>query len=112
MTSISLKLSSTAIAMPFLLLATTSQAPAKNNTAAALVGGLIVGAAVGAAVSSANHPKTIYYAPPPAAPPPPPRPAWTAAFTPAPGVICYPAQQACYNNGAYAPNYTYGYFGR
>jgi len=84
----------------------------KNNNAGAVVGGLIAGAVIGAAVaSSTNHSKTIYVNP---TPPPPPRPdPWHNAFTPKPGVTCYPVQHACYNgNGAYNANWTWKVYQR
>lgn len=99
-----------AMVLPFTLIGTNIEVSAKDNTAA-IIGGLIIGAAVGAAVSSAvQHPKTIYV---PVQAPPPPPPAWNSAFSPAAGVICYPAQQACYRDGgAYAPAWTYKIYAR
>jgi len=101
-----------AAAMPLALVGSTLQVPAKDNTAAAIIGGLIAGAAVGAAVSGAvNHPKTVYV---PVAAPPPPRPGWNASFSPYANIVCYPAQQACYNSayGAYSATWTYRIFAR
>jgi hypothetical protein len=82
-------------------------ADAKSNTGA-IIGGLIVGAAVGAAVSSEiNHSKKVYVAQPPA-----PQP-WSKVFSPKPGVLCYPAQQACYNSaGAFSGYWTLQVYGR
>ncbi|HET7717525.1 MAG TPA: hypothetical protein VFK86_18030 [Bauldia sp.] len=83
----------------------SQSAVAKDNTGA-VIGGLVAGAVIGAAVaSSVNHPSKIYVNP---APPPPPRPnPWANAFSPSPGVTCYPVQRACYKaNGAYAANMT------
>lgn len=85
--------------------ATATGAPAKSNTGA-VVAGVIVGAAVGAAVSSnIKHKNKIYVQGPPSSRP--------QAFSPKPGVWCYPNQRACYNaNGAYAPNWTYKVYAR
>jgi hypothetical protein len=81
-------------------------AAAKNNTGA-IIGGLVAGAVIGAAVaSSVDHPKDLYVKP---VPPPPPKPnPWANAFSPKPGVKCYPVQHACYNkDGAYNANWTW-----
>lgn len=86
-------------------LAVPFEAAAKSD-AGAVAAGLIIGAAVGAAVSSNIKHKNKIYVP---GPPPPPR----QAFSPKPGVWCYPNQRACYNaNGAYAPNWTYKVYAR
>jgi len=88
-------------------------AMAKNNNTGAVIGGLVAGAVIGAAVaSSAKHPDTIYVKPKPPPPPPGPNP-WKNAFSPKPGVTCYPVQTACYNaNGAYNANWTWKVYQR
>jgi hypothetical protein len=85
-------------------LALPVEAEARND-AGAVAAGIIIGAAVGAAVSSdIKHKNKIYV-------PGPPKPA--QAFSPKPGVWCYPAQRACYKaGGAYAANWTYKVYGR
>jgi hypothetical protein len=86
---------------------TSVPAAAKNNNTGAVVGGLIAGAVIGAAVAgAASHPSNIYVNP---RPPPPPKPdPWSNAFSPKPGISCYPTQKACYNaNGAYNANWTW-----
>jgi hypothetical protein len=90
-----------------LLMAHAAPSEAKDGrNAAAIIGG-IAGLAVGAAIAdSANRNPNVYGPPPPPAynPPPP--------FSPATGIICYPAQRACYNNGgAYNSNWTYRVYG-
>lgn len=79
-----------------------TEAAAKNNTGA-VIGGIIAGAAIGAAVpSEMKHPNTVYV------PAPPPKPPSPQTFTPKPGVVCYPAQRACYSDrGAYSANWTW-----
>jgi hypothetical protein len=91
-----------------------SPAMAKNNNnAGAVIGGLVAGAVIGAAVAgSAKHPDTIYVNPRPPPPPPGPNP-WKNAFSPKPGVTCYPVQAACYNaNGAFNANWTWKVYQR
>jgi hypothetical protein len=68
---------------------------------------------IGAAVAgSAKHPDTIYVNPRPPPPPPGPNP-WKNAFSPKPGVTCYPVQAACYNaNGAFNANWTWKVYQR
>lgn len=83
-----------------------TEAPAGHT--GAVVGGLVVGAAIGAALSKKHkHVEKIYvpgYGPPPV---------WTQTFSPKPGVLCYPAQRACYDaGGAYNPKWTWNTFGR
>ena len=79
-------------AMAAALSAQTTPSFAHNDTGTAVAAG-IVGLALGAAIaSSADRDRHVYGPPPvPAYAPPPP-------FSPAGGVICYPAQQTCYNN--------------
>ena len=89
----------------------SAPAAAKDNTGA-IVGGLIAGAVIGAAVaSSTNHPSNIYVNP---RPPHPPAPnPWANAFSPKPGINCYPAQKACYkSDGAYNANWTWKVYQR
>jgi hypothetical protein len=106
MKSMSLRFASMAVLVPALVIGSYAYAPAANNTAA-VVGGIIAGAAVGAAIGSATLPKTIYVNPGP------PRPVWGAAYSPKPGINCYPAQKACYkDNGAYAPQWTWRVYAR
>jgi hypothetical protein len=87
---------------------TSVPAAAANNNTGAVVGGLVAGAIIGAAVAgSVNHPANIYVNPKPPPPPPGPNP-WKNAFSPKPGITCYPVQKACYNNnGAYNANWTW-----
>ena len=102
MKSISLRLVQMAVLAPALLIGSHTHAPAASNTTA-----FIIGAAVGAAIGSATLPKTVYVNPRP------PRPVWGAAYSPKPGINCYPAQRACYkNNGAYAPAWTWRVYAR
>ena len=105
MTPAKLKLGAIAVcALAAASLGMTNPAPAGNN-AGAVAAGIIIGAAVGAAVSSDIKHKNKIYVP---GPPPPGQ-----AFSPKPGVWCYPAQRACYNSGgAYAPNWTYKVYAR
>lgn len=88
--------------------------PARAKDAGAIIAAGVVGLAVGAAISKHHHHTTnIYYnnykpPHPPGAYPP----HWAASFSPAPGIICYPAQYACYKlNGAFAPGWTRRAFG-
>ncbi|WP_018185317.1 hypothetical protein [Kaistia granuli] len=101
-------LAALALLAPALLLAQGAPSQAKDGrNSAAILGGL-AGLAVGAAIAdSANRNRDIYGAPPPPAYRPP------APFSPAGGVICYPEQRACYNNGgAYNGNWTWRVYGR
>ncbi len=81
-------------------------AHAKNGqkTAAVVVGGLLLGAAALAA-SSSDHQYQDQYVPPP---PPPQRHApYSAPFSPARSVTCYPREGACYNDdGDFLPTWT------
>ena len=92
---------------------TPAVAKSKNNNTGAVIGGLVAGAVIGAAVAgSTKHPDTIYVNPRPPAPPPGPNP-WRNAFSPKPGVTCYPVQAACYNaNGSYNGNWTWKVYQR
>jgi hypothetical protein len=93
-----------AVLIPAMTLGISAPKPAEaKNNSAAVVGGIIAGAAVGAMVSNAvAQPRTVYVSAPP-----PPQP-WAGAFSPRPGVNCYPAQRACYYaNGAYNANWTW-----
>jgi hypothetical protein len=101
-------LAAVALLAPALLMSQSAPSEAKNGkNSAAIVGG-IVGLAVGAAIAdSANRNRDVYGEPPPPAYRPP------APFSPAGGVICYPEQRACYNNGgAYNGNWTWRVYGR
>lgn len=100
-----------------MLVTAQHQADAKTMgpTAAAIVGG-VAGVAVGAAIADAAKPKKkkIYYEG--YAPPYEPGhydPYFNQAYSPATGVVCYPAQRLCYNNaGAVSGTWTrriYGY---
>ncbi|WP_395689918.1 hypothetical protein [Aestuariivirga sp.] len=90
------------------------QAKSIGPTGAAIVGG-VAGLAIGAAIADANRPKKkIYYEG--YAPPYRPGnydPYFNQAFSPATGIVCYPAQRLCYNNGgSVSGNWTrkvYGY---
>lgn len=96
-----------ALLAPALLMAQSAPSQAKNGqNAAAIIGG-IAGLAVGAAIAdSANRNRDVYGAPPPPSYRPP------APFSPAGGVICYPDQRACYNNGgAYSGKWTWRVYG-
>lgn len=97
-----------ALLAPALLVAQGAPGEAKDGkNAAAILGGL-AGLAVGAAIAdSANRNHDVYGAPPPPAYRPP------APFSPAGGIVCYPEQRACYNNGgAYNGNWTWRVYGR
>ncbi|MGH6864669.1 MAG: hypothetical protein ACREDO_00440, partial [Methyloceanibacter sp.] len=85
----------------------TAPVSARDKTAA-VVGGIIAGAAIGAAVSSSiDHPRKVYV------PGPPPPDPWGRAFSPKPGIFCYPARRACYNaRGIYSANWTYTIYAR
>lgn len=100
-----------------LVVMTQPRAEAKQMgpTAAAIVGG-VAGVAVGAAIADAHAKKNkkIYYDN--YAPPYPPgqyNPYFNEAFSPSTGIVCYPAQRACYNNnGTVSGSWTrkiYGY---
>jgi hypothetical protein len=97
------------------MIQTKAEAKQMGPTAAAIVGG-VAGLAVGAAVGDAHAKKNkkIYYEG--YAPPYPPGqygPYFNQAFSPTTGIVCYPAQRACYNNnGTVSGNWTrkvYGY---
>ena len=97
------KLSLAALGAVALLLAPQPAAQAKQMgpTAAAIVGG-VAGVAVGAAIADAARPKKkkiIYPDYPPPYPPGGYDPYFNQAFSPTAGVVCYPAQHVCYNNG-------------
>lgn len=70
-------------------------------TGAAIVGG-VAGLAVGAAIADAAKPKKkkiVYPGYQPAYPPGQYDPYFNKAYSPVGGVVCYPAQRLCYNNG-------------
>jgi hypothetical protein len=97
-----------ALLAPALLMAQSAPGEAKDGrNAAAIIGG-IAGLAVGAAIAdNANRNYDVYGAPPPPSYRPP------APFSPSGGIICYPDQRACYNNGgAYNSNWTWRVYGR
>jgi len=102
------KLAAVAVLAPALLVAASLPGQAKDGRNTAAILGGIAGLAVGAAIAdSANRNHDVYGAPPPAAYRPP------APFSPAGGIICYPEQRACYNNGgAYSGNWTWRVYGR
>jgi len=79
-----------------------------GKVAAGIVGGLIVGSALTSALSPRQKViERVYVQPPP--PPPPPEP----TFSPAPGVLCYASQRACYNMaGGYNPSWTWQVYAR
>lgn len=87
-----------ALAAAALLVAPQHKAEAKiSSTGAAILGG-VAGLAVGAAIADSRKPKTkIYYEG--YAPPPQYDPYFNQAFSPTAGIVCYPAQRLCYNNG-------------
>jgi hypothetical protein len=102
------RLAAVAVLAPALLVAAGQPGQAKDGRNTAAILGGIAGLAVGAAIAdSANRNHDIYGAPPPPAYRPP------APFSPAGGIICYPEQRACYNNGgAYSGNWTWRVYGR
>ncbi|PZQ47542.1 MAG: hypothetical protein DI556_16990 [Rhodovulum sulfidophilum] len=67
-----------------------------SGDTAALIGGALLGGIAASAISN-QHVHETQYVP---APPPPPRhrSGQKAPFSPAAGVVCYPAHWACYNN--------------
>jgi len=86
-----------------LLMAAEPAAQAKSigPTGAAIVGG-VAGLAVGAAIAdSANRNKKKYYYNGYQQPYAPGQydPYFNQAYSPVAGVVCYPAQRLCYNNG-------------
>ena len=90
-----------AVTAAAVLAGTQHAAQAKiNSTGAAILGG-VAGLAVGAAIADSQKKKTkIYYEG--YAPPYPPGaydPYFNQAFSPTTGIVCYPAQRLCYNNG-------------
>ena len=97
-----------ALIAPGLLMVHTAPSEAKNGNKGAAVAAGIIGLAVGAAIADSNNRnRDVYGAPPPPAYRPP------APFSPTGGVICYPDQRACYNNGgAYNGNWTWRVYGR
>lgn len=101
-------LAAVALLAPALLMAQSAPGEAKNGKNTAAILGGIAGLAVGAAIAdSANRNNNVYGAPPPPSYRPP------APFSPSGGVICYPEQRACYNNGgAYNGNWTWRVYGR
>ncbi len=101
--------------LPAFMLTPMQQAQAKHSDVGAAIAGGIVGLAVGAALSTKHHQnENIYY---PGYQPPYPaggyNPYWQQPpFSPAPGVLCYQAQQACYNvGGGYAGKWSARVFG-
>ena len=79
----------------------TAQAKTIGPTGAAIVGG-VAGVAVGAAIADAAKPKKKKIAYPNYQPPYQPggyNPYFNQAYSPEAGVVCYPAQRLCYNNG-------------
>ena len=89
-----------AIAAAAILASVQHAAEAKiSSTGAAILGG-VAGLAVGAAIADSQKKKTIYYEG--YAPPYQPGaydPYFNQAFSPTTGIVCYPAQRLCYNNG-------------
>lgn len=74
-----------------------------HGGAGAAIGGLILGEAIAAAISPRKKVVEKVYVPVGAPPPPPAQP-----YSPAAGVVCYPAQRACYTNGGgYDPRWTW-----
>lgn len=88
--------------------------PAQAKDLDAAIAGGIIGLAAGAALSHHHHhDNNIYY--PGYAPPYAPGgygPYYGQSFSPNPGIICYPAQRACYNAGGdFAGKWTNRIFG-
>ena len=90
-----------------LLVAAFEPAAARDHgRAGAAIGGLIVGTAIAAAVSPRKKVVEKIYVPVGAPPPAEP-------YSPAAGVVCYPAQRACYTNGGgYDPRWTWQVYAR
>lgn len=91
-----------AFAAAAMLVAVQPKAEAKISAGGAAVLGGVAGLAVGAAIADShkNRNKTIYYQG--YNPPYQPGgydPYFNQAFSPAAGIVCYPAQRLCYNNG-------------
>ena len=113
MSSFNFKIPMVAALAAAVLTFTHTEAPAISKKGA-LVGGLVVGAAVGAAVAAdARHTTKIIV--PGYAPPYPPGgypPYYQQVTSPKPGILCYPAQRACYDaGGAYNPKWSMREFG-
>lgn len=95
------KLIPAAAAAALVLAAQPVQAKTMGPTAAAIVGG-VAGVAVGAAIADAAKPrkkKIVYEGYQPPYQPGQYDPYFNQAYSPVAGVVCYPAQRACYNNG-------------
>lgn len=78
-----------------------AEAKTIGPTASAIVGG-VAGVAVGAAIADAARPKQKKIVYPGYQPPYAPGqydPYFNQAYSPEAGVVCYPAQRLCYNNG-------------
>ncbi|WP_421694119.1 hypothetical protein [Aestuariivirga sp.] len=104
-----------ATASIFLSMHQAAEAKTIGPTAAAILGG-VAGLAVGAAIADANHHnnRRIYYEGYQQPYPPGGYDAYfNRSFSPAPRVVCYPAQRLCYDaNGTVAHKWTrriYGY---
>lgn len=113
MRSLKLKLPMVAALAAAVLMFTPAESSAISKKGA-LVGGLVVGAAVGAAVAADARHKTKIIVPGYAPPYPPGGypPYYQQVTSPKPGILCYPAQRACYNaGGAYNPKWTMRTFG-
>jgi hypothetical protein len=90
-------------------------ASAKNKDVEAAIAAGVVGIAVGAALSHKHHhsPQVYYpgYQPPYA--PGGYNPYFARAFSPAPGVMCYDAQRACYDaDGTFSNKWMRRIYGR
>lgn len=81
------------------LAAGTAPAQAKHKHVGDVIAAGILGAAVGAALSTKHHHSTQIYYPgySPYYPPGGYNNYYARSFSPAPGVICYDAQRACYD---------------
>ncbi|MDM0033713.1 hypothetical protein QTI33_16385 [Variovorax sp. J22P271] len=82
------------------------------NDAAAALAAVAIGGVIAAAIAKdREQPQYAYPYPPPyghgARPyPPPPPPTDNVSFSPAPGVMCYGAQRACFRGMMYAADWS------
>jgi len=100
-------------AMTFALLALPQAPPAfAGKTADAVAAGLVGAAIVAAASKHHHHHKKFYYDTYQPYPPDGYNTYWNNVYSPALGITCYVAQNACYNaDGYFSPRWTRNQFG-